>query len=63
MASRQTKGLLAGMTVGPPGQVAWAVRAALALNEYLTNVRRGPFWSRLIVKYFGDQALQVLDKK
>ena len=37
-----------------------ALRAAL--DDYLGNVRRGPSWSRLIVKYFGDQALQVLGK-
>jgi membrane-bound lytic murein transglycosylase MltF len=53
--------------VGAPGKVAWAVRKqdrALreALDEYLGNVRRGPTWSRLIVKYFGDQALSVLGR-
>jgi ABC-type amino acid transport substrate-binding protein len=67
VASRATKGLRAGTVVGPPGKVVWAVRkqdAALrtALDEYLTNVRRGASWSRLIVKYFGDQALEVLGK-
>lgn len=67
VASRQTQGLTAGTTVGPKGKVAWAVRkgdGALrqALDEYLTNFRRGPSWSRLIVKYFGDQALQVLGR-
>jgi ABC-type amino acid transport substrate-binding protein len=68
MASRQTKGLVAGATVGPPGRVAWAVRKQdpalrIALSDYLANVRRGPTWSRLVVKYFGDQALRVLGKK
>ena len=58
---------LAGVTVGPRGKVAWAVRkqdTALraALDEYLANVRRGPSWSRLLVQYFGDQALQVLGR-
>jgi ABC-type amino acid transport substrate-binding protein len=66
-ASRNMKGLVAGTTVGPTGKVAWAVRkqdAALraALDDYLANVRRSPSWSRLIVKYFGDQALQVLGR-
>jgi ABC-type amino acid transport substrate-binding protein len=66
-ASRNLKGLVAGTTVGPTGKVAWAVRkqdAALraALDDYLANVRRSPSWSRLIVKYFGDQALQVLGR-
>jgi ABC-type amino acid transport substrate-binding protein len=67
VASRTTKGLVAGTTVGPTGKVAWAVRkqdTALraALDDYLTNVRKSPVWSRLIVKYFGDQALQVLGR-
>jgi polar amino acid transport system substrate-binding protein len=67
VASRDTKGLVAGVTVGPRGKVAWGVRkddAALraTLDDYLTNVRRGPSWSRLIVEYFGDQALQVLGR-
>ena len=67
LASREFSGLQAGATVGPPGQVAWAVRkedeALLrALDEHIANVRRGPTWSRLIVKYFGDQALAVLGR-
>ena len=65
--SRNAKGLVAGVTVGPPGKIAWAVRKQdpalrAALDDYLGNVRRGPSWSRLIVKYFGDQALPVLGK-
>ena len=65
--SRDAKSLVAGVTVGPRGKIAWAVRkqdASLraALDDYLGNVRRSPSWSRLIVKYFGDQALQVLGK-
>ena len=68
VASRQTQGLTAGTTVGPRGKVAWAVRKSdgalrQALDDYLTNLRRGPSWSRLIVKYFGDQALQVLGRE
>ena len=67
LASREFSGLQAGATVGPPGRVAWAVRKedeALrrALDEHIANVRRGPTWSRLIVKYFGDQALAVLGR-
>jgi polar amino acid transport system substrate-binding protein len=66
-ASRQTQGLTAGVTVGPRGKIAWAVRKSdvalrQALDQYLTNVRRGPSWSRLVVKYFGDQALKVLGR-
>lgn len=67
LAGREFSGLQAGATVGPPGRVAWAVRKedeALrrALDEHIANVRRGPTWSRLIVKYFGDQALAVLGR-
>jgi ABC-type amino acid transport substrate-binding protein len=67
LASRRVSGLEAGVTVGSPGTIAWAVRkedTALreALDEYLRNVRRGPTWSRLVVKYFGDQTLAVLGR-
>ncbi|HET8645441.1 MAG TPA: transporter substrate-binding domain-containing protein [Vicinamibacteria bacterium] len=59
--------LRAGTTVGPRGKVAWAVRKGdadlqAALSEYLEHARRGPTWSRLVVKYFGDQALVVLGR-
>ncbi len=67
LASKRVAGLEAGITVGPPGTVAWAVRkedAALkaALDEFLGNTRRSPSWSRLVVQYFGDQALTVLGR-
>jgi ABC-type amino acid transport substrate-binding protein len=67
LAGREFPGLQAGAIVGPPGRVAWAVRkedTALqrALDEHIANVRHGPTWSRLIVKYFGDQALAVLGR-
>jgi ABC-type amino acid transport substrate-binding protein len=67
LASKRVAGLQAGMTVGAPGTVAWAVRkedAALrvSLDEYLANVRRSETWSRLVVRYFGDQALTVLGR-
>jgi ABC-type amino acid transport substrate-binding protein len=68
LASKRTPGLQAGVTVGLPGVVAWAVRkedVALraALDNYLASLRRGQGWSRLIVKYFGDEALSVLGRK
>ena len=67
VASKRTFGLQAGVTVGEPGKVAWAThlqdKALLAaFDQYLGNVRHGPSWSRLIVKYFGDQALSVLGR-
>jgi ABC-type amino acid transport substrate-binding protein len=56
-----------GMFVGPPGSMAFGVRkgdTALlqALNEYVTNVRKTATWSRLVVKYFGASAADVLKK-
>jgi ABC-type amino acid transport substrate-binding protein len=67
LASKRVAGLEAGMTVGAPGTVAWAVRKEdtalrVALDDYLANVRRSPSWSRLVVQYFGDQALTVLGR-
>lgn len=67
LALKRTPGLQAGVTVGHPGRVAWAVRKEddaleAALTRYLTNFRRSASWSRLVVKYFGDQVLTVLGK-
>jgi ABC-type amino acid transport substrate-binding protein len=67
LASKRVAGLQAGMTVGAPGTVAWAVRKEdtalrVSLDEYLANVRRSETWSRLVVRYFGDQALTVLGR-
>jgi hypothetical protein len=33
-----------------------------ALDEYIENLRRTPTWSRLVVKYFGERAPDVLKK-
>jgi membrane-bound lytic murein transglycosylase F len=54
-----------GMFLGPPQSLAFGVRkdAPLlrqALSEYLGNFRRTPTWNRLVVKYFGDSAMEVL---
>ena len=56
-----------GMFVGPPGMLAYGVRkgdAALlaALNAYVDGIHRTPTWSRLVVKYFGDDAPEILKK-
>jgi ABC-type amino acid transport substrate-binding protein len=68
IARKHYPGLQAGATVGAPGTIAWAVRKEddelkRALDEYLIDMRRSPVWSRLVVKYFGDEALQVLGRK
>ena len=67
LASKRVAGLEAGVTVGAPGTVAWAVRkedTALraAMDDFLGNLRKSPSWSRLVVQYFGDQALSVLGR-
>jgi ABC-type amino acid transport substrate-binding protein len=67
LAVRRYPGLQGGVFIGPANQAAWAIRKEdaqleAALNEYLDNLRKGPSWSRLIVKYFGDQALAVLGR-
>jgi ABC-type amino acid transport substrate-binding protein len=54
-----------GMFLGAPESLAFALRKdspelRAALDEYVSNVRRSPTWSRLVVKYFGDNALEVL---
>jgi len=33
-----------------------------ALDEYIENLRRTPTWSRLVVRYFGEKAPEVLKK-
>ena len=68
LARKRYPGLQAGVTVGDPGAIAWAVRKGdgslkRALDEYLANLRRSAAWSRLIVKYFGDETLQVLGRE
>jgi ABC-type amino acid transport substrate-binding protein len=31
-----------------------------ALNEYVGNLRRSGAWQRLVVKYFGDDVIEIL---
>jgi polar amino acid transport system substrate-binding protein len=54
-----------GMTLGSADELAFGVRKAdvqllAALDEFIRNFRRTPTWSRLVVKYFGDAALTIL---
>ena len=54
-----------GMFLGPPQSIAIGVRKAdqellAALNDYISNLRKTPTWNRLVVKYFGDRAIEVL---
>lgn len=56
-----------GLFVGPASSLGFAVRKdqpelLAALDAYVANVRRTPTWSRLVVKYFGDDGLEILKK-
>lgn len=64
---RQDPLIQLGAFLGPPSSLAYGVRrqdTALlaALNDYIANLRRSPSWNRLVVKYFGDAAPEVLRK-
>jgi membrane-bound lytic murein transglycosylase F len=64
---RKDPALQVGAFVGPPGALAWAVRKGdrallAALDDYVGSVRRTPTWSRLVVKYFGDEAPEILKR-
>jgi membrane-bound lytic murein transglycosylase F len=66
-AQRDDPAMQLGLFLGPPRSLAYAVRkgdSALlaALNEYIDNLRRTPTWSRLVVKYFGESAPEILKK-
>ena len=65
VAQRDDAAIQLGGFVGPRQGLAYAVRngdvASLgALDEYIANLRRTPSWNRLVVKYFGDLALDIL---
>lgn len=56
-----------GVMIGAPTGIGFAVRKdqphlLAALNEYVANSRKTPTWSRLVVKHFGDEALEVLKR-
>jgi ABC-type amino acid transport substrate-binding protein len=66
-AQRDDPAMQLGLFLGPPRSLAYAVRkddGALlaALNQYIDNLRRTPTWSRLVVKYFGEAAPEILKK-
>jgi ABC-type amino acid transport substrate-binding protein len=67
LAARRHPGLQAGVFLGPLIHQAWGIRKedqqlASALNVYIENLRKTSSWSRLVVKYFGAQALTVLGR-
>ncbi len=64
---RTTAGLEAGLFVGARGSAAWAVRPGdvelrKALDAYLALKKQSMGFSRLLVKYFGEQATALLDR-
>jgi membrane-bound lytic murein transglycosylase F len=66
-AQREDAALQIGLFLGPPRSLAYAVRKEdhdllRALNDYIENLRRTPTWSRLVVKYFGEAAPEILKK-
>ena len=66
-AQRKDPAIELGTFLGPPSSLAYGVRkedTALlaALNNYIWSLRHSTTWSRLVVKYFGDSALDVLKK-
>jgi len=65
VAQRADPALQIGGFLGPRQGLAFALRARdvaslAALDEYIANLRRTPSWNRLVVKYFGDLALDIL---
>ena len=66
-SQRQDPALELGMFLGPPASLAYAVRKGdrallAALDEYIDNLRKTTSWSRLVVKYFGEAAPEILKK-
>jgi ABC-type amino acid transport substrate-binding protein len=67
LAIRKDPVLQAGLFLGAPGRAAYAARKndpelLRALDEYLGNLQKAGTWSRLVVKYFGSDALAVLGR-
>jgi ABC-type amino acid transport substrate-binding protein len=67
MAKKHDPALRAGAFVGPPGSGAWGLRrgdTALreALDRYLAAARRSGSWNRLVIRYYGEDALEVLGR-
>lgn len=67
LAIRKDAELQPGLFLGAPGRAAYALRKdepelLAALDEYLGNIRKTGSWSRLVVKYFGNDALTILGR-
>lgn len=67
LISRRNPDLQAGLLLGLPGSAAWGVRKSSpklrqALTDYVENLRKTASWSRLILQYFGPDALTALGR-
>lgn len=67
LAQREDPDLQAGVFLGPAGSYAYGVRKEdkelrAALDEYVENLRKTPTWNRLVVKYLGEAAPEILKK-
>lgn len=65
IAQRDDPEIQLGLFLGQPGSLAFGLRKGdgelkQALDEYIENFRRSPAWSRLVVKYLGEKAPEVL---
>jgi lysine/arginine/ornithine transport system substrate-binding protein len=65
LARRANPELELGLFLGEPGSLAYGLRKGdtelrQALDTYLANRRRTATWGRLVVKYFGENALEIL---
>jgi ABC-type amino acid transport substrate-binding protein len=64
---RRDKDLQLGLTLGAAMSSAWGVgkdapELRNALDAYLVGLRKSPAWSRILVRYFGDDAPAALGR-
>ncbi len=67
LAMKRRPGLREGVPLGDSLSGCWAVRKTSPLlrdklDAFLTTARSGNVWSRLVVKYYGERAVEILKK-
>lgn len=67
LAIKRHPGVRVAIPLGEPMSGCWAVRKSSPLlkrklDEFLSTARSGNVWSRLVVKYYGDRAVEILKK-
>jgi ABC-type amino acid transport substrate-binding protein len=67
LALKKDPKLQGGVVLGERSSAAFGLRQEskalkAALNQHLGNLRRGQGWNRLVIKYFGSDALTVLGR-